>query len=57
MLRILDRFLNPYVAAKLGYIDDIIFPHETRIALVKSLHANIGKRVVKPARKHGNIPL
>ncbi|MBN1115079.1 MAG: acyl-CoA carboxylase subunit beta [Oligoflexia bacterium] len=52
-----DRFLNPYIAAKLAYIDDIIEPCETRLALFKSLEANIGKRQTRPARKHGNIPL
>lgn len=52
-----SRFLNPYVAAKLAYIDDIIIPSETRLALYKGLVANLGKRQTRPARKHGNIPL
>jgi len=52
-----EKFLNPYVAAKLGYIDDVIEPKETRNLLYKSLMANYGKRQTRPARKHGNIPL
>jgi len=52
-----ERFLNPYVAAKLAYIDDIIEPNETRFMLYKGLMANCGKRQSRPARKHGNIPL
>jgi acetyl-CoA carboxylase carboxyltransferase component len=52
-----DKFLNPYIAAKLAYIDDIIEPNETRFVLYKGLMANLGKRQTRPARKHGNIPL
>lgn len=52
-----EKFLNPYVAAKLAYIDDIIEPNETRFMLYKGLMANFGKRQTRPARKHGNIPL
>jgi propionyl-CoA carboxylase beta chain len=51
------KFLNPYIAAKLAYIDDIIEPSDTRIQLYKGLVANMGKRQTRPARKHGNIPL
>jgi len=52
-----DKFLNPYIAAKLAYIDDIIEPNQTRYLLYKGLIANYGKRQTKPACKHGNIPL
>lgn len=50
-------FLNPFLAAKRGYIDDVIFPRETRSRLIRSLQVLEGKELKKPARKHGNIPL
>ncbi len=51
------RFANPYVAAGLGYIDKVIFPHETRPLICKGLDALSGKRQYRPPKKHGNIPL
>jgi propionyl-CoA carboxylase beta chain len=50
-------FANPFLAAKRGYIDDVIFPSETRKRLIRSLQFLEGKESVKPKRKHGNIPL
>jgi propionyl-CoA carboxylase beta chain len=51
------RFANPYAAAERGYIDDVILPHETRPRLIKALETLRTKRVERPKRKHGNIPL
>lgn len=51
------RFANPYLAAELGYIDDVILPSETRSILITALNSRKNKRVERPARKHGNIPL
>ncbi len=51
------KFANPYVAARKGYVDDVIEPQETRPALIKALETLVNKRVTKPQRKHGNIPL
>jgi propionyl-CoA carboxylase beta chain len=51
------RFASPYVAASRGFIDDVIEPKETRRRLIKTLRTLAGKRVERPARKHGNIPL
>jgi propionyl-CoA carboxylase beta chain len=51
------RFANPYSAAERGYIDDVILPHETRPKLIRALETLQTKRVEKPKRKHGNIPL
>ncbi len=51
------RFANPYVAAELGYLDDVIMPSETRQVLLAALEVQQNKRVERPARKHGNIPL
>jgi propionyl-CoA carboxylase beta chain len=51
------EFLNPYLAAERGYIDDVIDPAETRAKLVRALTLLEPKREDRPARKHGNIPL
>src|SRR6478752_5597117 len=51
------RFANPYTAAERGYIDDVIAPHETRPRLINALETLKTKRVERPKRKHGNIPL
>ena len=49
-------FANPYKAAEMGYVDDVIEPHETRPRLVSALAATKSKRETRPSRKHGNIP-
>ncbi|MBA2763222.1 MAG: acyl-CoA carboxylase subunit beta [Thermoleophilaceae bacterium] len=51
------KFANPYAAAERGYIDDVILPHETRPKLIRALDTLRTKRVERPKRKHGNIPL
>ncbi|HXZ89408.1 MAG TPA: acyl-CoA carboxylase subunit beta [Candidatus Binataceae bacterium] len=50
-------FANPFKAAELGYIDEILMPHDTRPRLIGSLKALENKREKNPPRKHGNIPL
>jgi len=52
-----DAFANPYVAAERGFVDDVIEPPETRALLIDDLGMLAGKRVDRPDRKHGNIPL
>jgi propionyl-CoA carboxylase beta chain len=51
------RFANPYSAGERGYVDDVIVPHETRPKLIAALATLQSKRVERPKRKHGNIPL
>ena len=51
------KFANPYKAAELGYIDDVIDPADTRPHLIKALRMLSTKRDVNPPKKHGNIPL
>jgi len=51
------RFANPYVAAERGYVDDVIEPRDTRRELINALKLCLRKKVDRPARKHGNIPL
>jgi propionyl-CoA carboxylase beta chain len=52
-----DRFANPYRAASLGYIDDVIRPRHTRKIICAGLETLQNKRDTNPPRKHGNIPL
>jgi acetyl-CoA carboxylase carboxyltransferase component len=51
------KFANPYVAASLGFIDDVIEPSDTRPRLINALEMLSNKRDSNPAKKHGNIPL
>jgi acetyl-CoA/propionyl-CoA carboxylase carboxyl transferase subunit len=51
------EFLNPYLAAERGYIDDVIDPAETRARLIAGLRMLASKRDDRPPRKHGNLPL
>ena len=50
-------FANPYVAASLGFLDDVILPSATRPRLIAALRMLENKRQELPAKKHGNIPL
>jgi propionyl-CoA carboxylase beta chain len=52
-----ERFANPYVAAQRGYVDDLIEASRTRGAIATALEMLREKRVTRPERKHGNIPL
>ena len=52
-----QAYVNPFMAAKRGFIDDVIQPRETRHRLIRSLQFLEGKRIAAPRRKHGNIPL
>jgi propionyl-CoA carboxylase beta chain len=51
------KFANPFIAAEMGYLDDVIEPAETRPRLIAALRMLENKRQENPARKHGNIPL
>src|SRR4249919_2610709 len=52
-----DRFLNPFIAANRGYIDDVIRPHSTRWRIARSLRMLRNKQVPQIWKKHDNIPL
>ncbi len=52
-----QHFANPFIAAELGYVDDVIEPSETRPRLINALHMLQNKRDQNPPKKHGNIPL
>ena len=52
-----DRFLNPFVAAERGYVDDVIMPHSTRRRIARALRLLRTKELSNPWKKHDNIPL
>jgi propionyl-CoA carboxylase beta chain len=52
-----DKFSNPYKAAELGYIDEVIDPADTRPKIIQALSMLRTKRDSNPPKKHGNIPL
>lgn len=52
-----DKFANPYVAAKYGYIDDVIEPRNTRFRIIRALQMLSTKKDSNPPKKHSNIPL
>jgi acetyl-CoA carboxylase carboxyltransferase component len=51
-----EKFLNPDHAAKRGYLDDVIEPHETRRKLSRYLQILLNKREWMPPKRHGNMP-
>lgn len=52
-----EKFMNPYVAASRGYVDDVILPRETRKRVISAFQAMEGKKVYRPQKKHSNMPL
>jgi propionyl-CoA carboxylase beta chain len=52
-----EKFANPFIAAKRGYIDDVIMPNNSRFRLSRALNMLKGKRAERPQRKHDNLPL
>ncbi len=51
------KFANPYRAAHRGYIDEVIFPNQTREKLIRAFQMLENKVATLPKKKHGNIPL
>jgi acetyl-CoA carboxylase carboxyltransferase component len=52
-----EKFANPYISAKKGFVQDVIEPSETRPRLIATLHSLRNKRKIPPAKKHGNCPM
>ena len=52
-----EKFANPYRAAELGYVDEVIDPAVTRLRLIRSFEMLANKRQSNPPKKHSNIPL
>jgi len=53
----IEKFANPYVAARYGFIDDVIEPRNTRFRVIKALQSLATKKDTNPPKKHSNIPL
>ncbi|MBS3960556.1 MAG: acyl-CoA carboxylase subunit beta [Sandarakinorhabdus sp.] len=51
------RFANPFVAASMGFIDEVIMPNTTRKRIAVGLRKLRTKRLENPWKKHDNIPL
>ncbi|MFC2107269.1 acyl-CoA carboxylase subunit beta [Bacteroidota bacterium] len=52
-----NTFASPYKAASFGFVDEIIYPRETRFKLIQALEMTQNKSKSNPPKKHGNIPL
>ena len=52
-----EAFANPYRAAERGYIDEVVFPHETRDKLIKTFALIRNKVDSVPKKKHDNLPI
>jgi propionyl-CoA carboxylase beta chain len=52
-----EKFANPYAAASLGYVDEVIRPRQARHKIITALRMLRNKRQQNPPKKHGNIPL
>ena len=52
-----QKYLNPYAAARAGYIDEVIEPAQTRQKLIEALESLSNKVESAAPRKHGNMPL
>ena len=52
-----DTFANPYRAAQLGYVDEVLYPRDTRARLIEAFDSLENKRDRNPAKKHGNLPI
>jgi len=52
-----ELFYNPYVAARMGYVNAVIAPADTRPKLIAALEALQNKKESRPEKKHGNIPM
>ncbi|MCC6873733.1 MAG: acyl-CoA carboxylase subunit beta [Sandaracinaceae bacterium] len=51
------KFANPYKAAELGFVDEVIYPRQSRPRLIESLRLLRNKRLENPPKKHDNLPL
>jgi len=52
-----ELLYNPYVAARMGYINAVVEPGDTRPRIIAALEALQNKKEIRPSRKHGNIPM
>ena len=52
-----ELLYNPYVAARMGYINAVVQPQETRPRIIAALEALQNKQETRPRKRHGNIPM
>ena len=52
-----ERYINPYLAAARGHIDEVIEPGDTRVRIAAALEAFKNKQRDSSGKRHGNIPL
>jgi acetyl-CoA carboxylase carboxyltransferase component len=52
-----ELLYNPYVAARMGYVNAVIPPRDTRPRIIAALEALLSKQEARPAKRHGNIPM
>jgi len=57
MLERIRESIDPYIAARNDVIDDVIDPRETRPTIIRGLRMAVGKRVQRPHKKHGVMPV
>jgi methylmalonyl-CoA decarboxylase subunit alpha len=53
----IEKFANPYAAARVGFIDDVIEPRNTRFRIIRGLQTLMTKKDTNPPKKHSNMPL
>jgi acetyl-CoA carboxylase carboxyltransferase component len=49
--------IDPFLSAKMGFVDDIIDPADTRRHIIHGLEVSVGKRLRRPPRKRGVVPV
>ena len=54
---IVNTFANPYKAAELGYLDEIIYPKQTRMKLIQALELTQNKSKTNPPKKAREYPI
>jgi acetyl-CoA carboxylase carboxyltransferase component len=57
MLERIKASIDPYIAARNDVIDDVIDPRETRPTIIRGLRMAANKRVDRPFKKHGVMPV
>lgn len=57
MVEVIREQISPYVAAGWSFIDDVIDPADTRAAICRTLESARDKKVERPWRKHGVLPV
>src|SRR4051812_37561144 len=57
MIEGIQKIIDPYIAAGNAMIDDIIDPRETRPVVIRALEMAATKRVERPWKKHGVMPV